>query len=182
MVVSIRSGSRDFLFYADRVSDDDAGTEATPMDFGMLLNLAGVVFLDELTDSLRAAGFEGFNSRTGWVIRSIGDEPVSLRDLAERLSLSSPGTLKAIDPMITHGYLERASTEDRRVRAVAVTDRGREALAAARAFHAGFEQRIGEVMGPETAALTRQALEAVVARGSRHVPDILVNRARADQA
>lgn len=154
------------------------GPDGAPLDFGMLLNLAGVVFLDDLTDRLRADGFEGFSSRTGWVIRSIGEQPVSLRDLAERMGLSSPGTLKAIEPMIQHGYLERAGTEDRRVRAVAVTDRGRDALAAARAFHAEFEGRIADLIGEDATRSTRIALETLVGQGSRHVPEILIHQLR----
>lgn len=150
----------------------------------MLLNLAGVVFLDDLTDRLRADGFEGFSARTGWVIRSIGDQPISLRDLADRMGLSSPGTLKAIEPMIQRGYLERSRARDRRVRAVAVTERGREALAAARAFHVEFEQRMVDLVGEEATRNTRRALESLVDQGSRHVPEILVShlRPRASQS
>lgn len=146
------------------------------MDFGLLLNLAGVVFLDDLTDRLRSDGFDGFSSRTGWVIRSIGTEHISLRDLAERLGLSSPGTLKAIDPMVSHGYLERVGAADRRVRAVKVTERGHEALAAARRFHAEFEAQFGESLGADGSALLRTALESLVRRGSRRVPQILVTQ------
>lgn len=142
----------------------------------MLLNLAGVVFLDDLTDHLHARGFEGFTARTGWVIRSLGDEPCSLRDLADRMGLSSPGALKAIDPMVAHGFLERASTKDRRVRAVAVTEHGRAAIAEARAFHAMFEQQVADMIGEEAAAQTRLAMEALVERGSRSVPAVLVAR------
>lgn len=178
MVSAIHSGSRLSLFYAGGVSNADGGHDGTPLDFGMLLNLAGIVFLDDLTDRLRSDGFEGFSSRTGWVIRSIGDQPISLRDLAERMGLSSPGTLKAIEPMIKHGYLERARAEDRRVRAVAVTERGREALDAARAFHREFEDGIADLIGEDAARSTRRALESLVSQGSRHVPEILISQMR----
>lgn len=147
---------------------------AERQDFGVLVNLAGVVFLDALVAHLHERGFVGFTMRTGWVIRSVGEEPVSLRDLAARMNLSSPGALKAIDPMVTAGYLERVSTSDRRVRAVAVTDLGREASRVAREFHRSFEESLAEELGPQGAAATRRALEAIVARGSRHIPQALV--------
>ncbi|WP_436701633.1 MarR family winged helix-turn-helix transcriptional regulator [Nocardioides sp. BYT-33-1] len=143
-------------------------------DFGVLLSLAGVVFVDALHDRLAEAGFEDFTVRSGWVLRTLGDEELSLRDLAERMGLSSPGTLKAIDPMIRAGYLERAGTSDRRVRAVRVTARGRAALACASAFHAEFEAGLAAAAGAADVAATRRALEALVDRGSAHLPSSLL--------
>ena len=138
----------------------------------MLLNLAGVVFVDALHEHLAGAGFDGFTARSGWVLRTLGDEALSLRELADRIGLSSPGALKAIDPMLGAGYLERAETEDRRVRAVRVTERGRAALACATAFHADFEERLADEVGAADVAATRRALSALVERGSPHLPDL----------
>lgn len=140
----------------------------------MLLNLAGVVFVDALHERLEAEGFAGFTTRSGWVLRTLGEDELSLRDLADRMDLSSPGTLKAIDPMLKGGYLERAGTSDKRVRAVRVTERGRAALACATAFHAEFEAGLAAEVGADVAAATRRGLEALVDRGSRHVPRALL--------
>ncbi len=145
-------------------------TEGTPTDFGVLLSLAGVVFVDALHQRLADAGFADFSVRNGWVVRTLGDEALSLRDLAERIGLSSPGALKAIDPMLKAGYLERAEATDRRVRAVRVTARGREALACASAFHAEFEASLGAQIGAVDTAATRRGLEALVQRGAPHLP------------
>jgi DNA-binding MarR family transcriptional regulator len=142
-------------------------------DFGVLLSLAGVVFVDALHERLDEAGFEDFTVRSGWVLRTLGDEELSLRDLAERMGLSSPGTLKAIDPMLRAGYVERAETSDRRVRAVRVTDRGRAALACATAFHAEFEASLATAVGTGDAAATRRGLESLVERGSANLPRAL---------
>ncbi len=136
----------------------------------MLVNLARVVFLDQLVAHLVQRGFAGFSTRTGWVIRSVGTEPRSLRELAQEMGLSSPGTLKVIEPMIATGYLERLTTTDRRVRAVSVTALGWAAQAAAWEFHAQFEKSLADEVGADVAAATRQGLEALLARGSRHIP------------
>lgn len=140
----------------------------------MLLSLAGVVFVDALHERLAGAGFDDFTVRSGWVLRTLGEEELSLRDLADRMGLSSPGTLKAIDPMLRAGYLERARTNDRRVRAVRVTDRGRAALACATAFHAEFEAGLAADAGAADTAATRRTLETLVERGSAHLPSSLL--------
>ncbi|MBU2694617.1 MULTISPECIES: MarR family winged helix-turn-helix transcriptional regulator [Pimelobacter] len=142
-------------------------------DFGVLLSLAGVVFVDALHERLGEEGFGDFTVRSGWVLRTLGDEELSLRDLAERMDLSSPGALKAINPMLDAGYLERAGTSDKRVRAVRVTERGRAALACASAFHAEFEASLAAAVGADDAAATRRGLESLVERGSAHLPRAL---------
>lgn len=136
----------------------------------MLLSLASVVFVDALHERLGEQGFAEFSVRSGWVLRTLGDDELSLRELAERMDLSSPGTLKAIDPMLKAGYLERAETSDKRVRAVRATERGRAALACATAFHAEFEASLVAAVGPDDAAATRRGLESLAARGSAHLP------------
>lgn len=147
------------------------------MDFGVLLNVAGIVFVDELNGHMAAAGFDGFTFRTGWVIRVVGKDTVPLRELAERMGLSSPGTLKAIDPMIGHGYVERAATEDRRVRAVRVTERGWQALATAREFHEIFESELGDRVGEQTVQAIRIGLTELLDRGPVRMPGGLVSPA-----
>ncbi len=146
------------------------GTDsALEQDFGVLLNISSAVFVDELATYMEAAGFTGFTTRTGWVLRALGGETVSLKDLADRMRISSPGTLKVIAPMVGAGYLARVSGTDRRVRAIAATDRGCDALHAARTFHAQFEQKLVEHVGAEGVAAMRTAFTAVVERGAHHL-------------
>lgn len=146
-------------------------TDGTPeggagqVDFGVLLTMSSAVFIDELARHMTAAGYAGFTARTGWVLRSVGDGKVSLKDMAERMRLSSPGALKAIGPMVEGGYLVRVRGDDRRVRAIAATDRGREALVAAREFHARFEQSLVDGVGAEAVESVRAALALLVGRG-----------------
>ena len=93
---------------------------AERQDFGVLVNLAGVVFLDALVAHLHERGFDGFTMRTGWVIRSVGDEPVSLRDLAARMNLSSPGALKAIDRATAEVSAEQRQLAEQLLSAVGI--------------------------------------------------------------
>ena len=152
---------------------DRSARPEDPSDFGVLLSLASVVFVDALHQRLSDAGFDDFTVRSGLVLRTLGDEALSLRELADHIGLSSPGALKAIDPMLKAGYLERAEAADRRVRAVRATARGRAALACAADFHEEFEADLAREVGSADAAATRRGLEALARRGSPHAPQSL---------
>jgi DNA-binding MarR family transcriptional regulator len=140
-------------------------------DFGVLLSLAYVTFVEELRHHLQ--GYEGFSSWTGTVLRVLDDGPMSLRQLAERLGMTSAGALKIVDPMVEQGYVTRLpDPEDRRVRAIALTPRGRDALGAARAFHARFEAALADEIGETAARATRRALTAIAQRAPEDVPPL----------
>jgi DNA-binding MarR family transcriptional regulator len=140
-------------------------------DFGVLLALAYVTFVDELDGAMAAAGHPRFTRWFGFVLRAIEDDAPSLRELADRLGMTSPGALKVVDRMVAAGYLERRpSPHDGRVRTIAATPRGHEALAAARRFHAAFEARLAATLGVDAAGAARTALGAIAAQGSPSVP------------
>lgn len=132
-----------------------------------MLSLAYVTFMDELDRVMDDAGFGDFGPWHGFVLRALEGEPMSLRALAERLEMTSPGALKIVERMVTGGYLARGRhPSDRRVRLIGLTERGRSALLTARRFHAAFEADLGK----RRAAAARAALTLIVERGSSRVP------------
>ena len=142
-------------------------------DFGVLLSVAYGTFFDRLHQHLDELGYAGFTSRVGFVLRVLAlDErsrPRSLREIADVLEISSPAALKVVDAMERDGYVVRVpSPDDRRVRAVTPTERGRAALAAARDFHAAFERSLG----PDGPAL-RAGLATIVAGATEAIPQVL---------
>jgi DNA-binding MarR family transcriptional regulator len=140
-------------------------------DFGVLLSLSYLAFVQELDEALASAGYPGFGRWFGHVLRSLDDRPVTLRELAERLDMTSPGAVKIVDAMEAEGYLERSGDpDDRRVRRIALTPRGRSALQAAREFHARFEADLADRLGPVRVRHTRAALRTIVDRGAATVP------------
>lgn len=146
-------------------------------DFGVLLSLAYGTFVDRLHRHMHDEGFEGFTTRMGFVLRILGEEPRSLREVADVLEVSSPAALKLIDAMVADGYVTRvASPGDRRVRAITPTERGYAALAVARQFHADLEQQVATDIGPEDAAALRRGLEAVGRLASTAIPQVLRGR------
>lgn len=147
-------------------------SSAEPLDFGVLLNVAFVAFKDALDAELAAAGFDDIGSSFGYVFRLLADAPCSLSELAAQLGMSAPGALKVVDDMVAKGYVARhADGTDKRVKRLALTARGRAALARARSFHGQYEQALAQRLGARQVGAARQLLEAMAAahaeRGGR---------------
>ena len=130
-----------------------------PIDFGILLGLAFRAFVDEMHADLAARGFDDLGRSYGYVFRMLGDGDRSLSELAALLGMTLPGAGKIVDEMERHGYVERRPDQvDRRVKHIALSRRGRDALAAARAFHRRFEERLSD------SARLRRGLEGLAGR------------------
>jgi DNA-binding MarR family transcriptional regulator len=138
-------------------------------DFGVLLAVAYATFTDRLHTHLRALGFDGYTTRAGFVLRVLGSDALSLREVADLLEVSSPAALKLVDAMTRDGYVVRVPAPgDRRVRAISATARGRAALEAARAFHADFERSLGA-----DAVALREGLAVIAQQASPAIPQVL---------
>ena len=143
-----------------------------PLDFGVLLNVAFVAFKEALDADLAAAGFDDIGTSFGYVFRRLDEAPCSLSELAAQLGMSAPGALKVVDDMVAKGYVSRsADADDRRVKRLELTERGRAALGRARSFHRQYEQALAQRLGARQVALARGLLEAMAAshaaRGGR---------------
>jgi len=135
-------------------------------DFGVLLNLAYNSFVTALWKNLAAAGFDDIGPSFGYVFRLLSEGTSSLSELAVQLQMTSPGALKLIDDMVAKGYVSRsADANDGRVKRLALTARGRAALAHARKFHARCERDLERRLGKRSVAATRQVLEALAPAG-----------------
>jgi len=89
-------------------------------------------------------------------LQACGCEP-TVKELAERLGLSVPGTSRNVDGLLRRGYLERREDAvDRRMKRLRLTDAGREVLTAV---------NTARLQGMETwaANLTDAQREALVA-------------------
>ncbi len=139
-------------------------------DFGVLLAVAHATFTDRLHTHMHELGYAGFSTRTGFVLRILGPDSLSLREVADRLEVSSPAALKVVDAMERGGYVERVPAPgDRRVRAISATALGHAALAAARQFHADFEESLGATAGRQL----RQGLALIAGQASPAIPRVL---------
>ncbi|HEU5472194.1 MAG TPA: MarR family transcriptional regulator [Actinophytocola sp.] len=115
---------------------------ATRLDFGILLVLACQEFVAELRAEL-AREFDDQGPSDGYVLRSLGARPMTTSELAERLHMSKQGAGQIVEDMERRGYVERRpDPSDRRARLLHLSERGRDALAAARRFHQRYERRL----------------------------------------
>jgi DNA-binding MarR family transcriptional regulator len=139
----------------------------TAPDFGILLGLAYQSFKDQLHASLVKQGFDDLGGAYGYVFRALADEEPSQRELAGRLGITDQGMAKIIAEMVGRGYVERRiDTQDSRVKRLRLGTRGRGALAAARRFHATFEQKLRDEVGDAPVRRLRELLQQVAARGA----------------
>jgi DNA-binding MarR family transcriptional regulator len=96
----------------------------------------------------------------------------TLKELAERIPLSLPAASRTIDDLVRRGFVERHEDEDdRRMKRVSVTDRGRDVIRKLNAARLnGLEQFTETLNGDERRALG-EALEVLLRR-----PDVAVCR------
>ncbi|WP_263426751.1 MarR family winged helix-turn-helix transcriptional regulator [Nocardioides mangrovi] len=154
-----------------------------PLDLGVLLAVAWATFFDRLHHHMADRGFANFTTRTGFLLRVLDSQALSLREVADRLEVSSPAALKVVVAMEEEGYVERVSTPgDRRVRAISPTLRGLAALAEARAFHREYERRMAARLGEDSVIALRRALEEIGADASEAIPGVLRQRAESARA
>ena len=103
-------------------------------------------------------------SSFGYVSRLLAREPLNLSAVAAALAISAPGALKIVNDMVDKGYVERlAHAGDARQKLLALTPRARQAMKAARRFHAQFEAGLARQLGADDAQAARRVLEGIVA-------------------
>lgn len=140
-----------------------AGMESTRLDFGILLMLAAQEFVIDLRESLAGQGFDDQGRSDGYVFRALGAAPMTTSELAERLEISKQGAAQIVEDMERRGYVERRpDPSDKRARLLHLSQRGKDALAAARRFHQRYERRLVAAHGPEAVAGLRTLLTAMV--------------------
>jgi DNA-binding MarR family transcriptional regulator len=138
-----------------------------PTDFGILLGLAYQSFTDLLRASLARSGFADLGGAYGYVFRALADEEPSQRELARRLDITDQGMAKIIAEMVERGYVaRRTDAQDSRVKRLRLGTRGRAALAAARRFHASFEQKLRDELGDAPVRRLRDLLQQIAERGA----------------
>jgi len=136
----------------------------SPIDFGVLLNLAFGSFKAGLHAELARAGFDDVGPSFGYVFRLLATRPHNLSEVAGALAITAPGALKIVNDMVDKGYVERqAHAVDARQKLLALTSRARRAMTVARQFHAQFEAALARQLGTGDARAARRVLEAIVA-------------------
>ena len=111
--------------------------------------------IDDLHERLAQRGWSDVRPPYGFVLLAARERPTTAGELAALLGISKQATSQLIDAMSTAGYVRREpSAVDGRQRAVVLTSRGRELLAAVEAIYQELDAEWADIIG-------RPALESV---------------------
>jgi len=134
------------------------------LDFGILVGLAYLTFVEELMERMKEAGYDDLGPSHGYVLRALAHGPITLSTLAGNLAMTTQGAAKIVEDMERGGYVTRTQDPtDRRARNISLAPRGRKALATARRFHASYERGLTKRLGADAVRATRHVLDAAVA-------------------
>ncbi|WP_051179228.1 MarR family winged helix-turn-helix transcriptional regulator [Nocardia concava] len=137
------------------------------MDFGVLLGQAYQSFVQQLHAHLAERGHEVLGASYGYVLRALAESPCTASRLGEQLGITAQGAAKVVDEMVRHGYVERRpDPADKRAKLLHLAPRGEDMLATVRDFHAAYERRLAERVGPARVATTRAVLTEITDEAS----------------
>ena|SRR5919109_2088556 len=128
-----------------------------------LLAMAAQLATDEFFGRLHAHGFETVRPGHGCVFGHIEPEGSRLTDLAARAGYTKQTVGEVTSELEELGYVERVpDPEDKRVKIIRLTDRGREAQRVGQGLIADVEAEWSRRYGKQRVAQLRELLEEVV--------------------
>lgn len=133
------------------------------LDLATLSWLAGGAANEYLLAAIRMAGHPHLRISHGYVFQMLIGGPKSIGALAEQLGVTQQAASKVVAELTGFGYLTALpSATDRRIRQIALSKRGEEALEAARSARAELDSRLLATLDAETMAGARRALAALL--------------------
>lgn len=139
-----------------------------PTPLGSLLNAAGQRLSAELDAALQEAGFADLRAAHAPVFMAIDPQGSRVTELAQRSGMSKQAVGEHIRYLTGHGYLTVTSDpHDRRAKAVALTERGWEALDLGERVIAGYDAWLAAAVGAEQVAVLRETLYRIIATPPR---------------
>jgi DNA-binding MarR family transcriptional regulator len=143
--------------------------QPTPeLDLGLAALFAGQAIAEAVRRRLEARGFAGLRFSHGFLVQRLVEDEQSIAALASALGVTQQAVSKTVTELERSGYVRRRpDPSDARVRLVALTDRGRAAVDAAREERAAVDAELRERLGPRrVAAATRVMREALDLHGA----------------
>jgi DNA-binding MarR family transcriptional regulator len=141
---------------------------APQLDLGLAALFAGQALADAVRERLEARGFAGLRFSHGFLVQRLVEAEQSIAALAEALGVTQQAISKTVTELERLGYVRRrADPRDARVRLVALTDRGRAAVDAAREERAAVVAELRDRLGPRRVdAATRLLREVLELHGA----------------
>jgi DNA-binding MarR family transcriptional regulator len=151
----------------------------TDSDLAILVVGAARVVADRLGEAVARAGIDDMRAPYGYVIRALADHDRTLTELAGLLGISKQAAIKVVDEMEARDFLTRTtSPDDRRVKLLHLTPKGRKVRRAALAASRRMEQELRAELGDAAVSDMRGALEQLLARHDA-LADARAGRSRA---
>jgi DNA-binding MarR family transcriptional regulator len=148
-------------------------------DLAILVVGAARVVADRLGDAVERAGVDDMRAPFGYVIRALADGDRTLTELASLLGVTKQAAIKVVDEMEARGFLTREShPDDRRVKLLQLTAKGRKVRRAALAASHRMEQELRADIGDAPVDDMRAGLEQLLARHDA-LDDARAGRSRA---
>jgi DNA-binding MarR family transcriptional regulator len=133
------------------------------LDLGLAALFAGQAVAGAVRDRLEARGFTGLRFSHGFLVQRLVEGEESIAALAAALGVTQQAVSKTVAELDRLGYVRRrADPSDRRVRLVALTDRGRDAVRAAREERAAVEAELRDRLGPRRVAAATKVMREVL--------------------
>jgi DNA-binding MarR family transcriptional regulator len=137
--------------------------DALELDLSLAATFAGQVLTEEVRRRMEARGFGGLRVSHGFLVQRVVDGEQSIAAIAQALGVTQQAVSKTVAELERLGYVRRrASPQDARVRLVALTARGHEAVAAARAARAEVVAELRERLGPRRVDAATRVLREVL--------------------
>lgn len=138
----------------------------TTTDLGILLALGYQGFVRRLHEALAEKGYDDLARSDGYVFRALAEAPMTTSALAVRLGVTKQGAAQIVDDMTRRGYVtSHRHPEDARARLLELSERGRGALTAARAFHRRYERALIRKHGADLVSTLRVLLTEMADQG-----------------
>ncbi|MFO0672007.1 MAG: helix-turn-helix domain-containing protein [Polyangiaceae bacterium] len=148
------------------------------LDVGTLALFVGQAFVDEVRRRVEAKGLSGLRVSHGYVIQHLVTSPRTISELATRMGVTQQAASKSVAELEALGYVERrVAPEDARVRTVALSARGEEAVRAARAARSALERELARRHGDDAIRRARRLL-ADLLTDLGGVPSVRARRVR----
>jgi DNA-binding MarR family transcriptional regulator len=129
------------------------------LDTGTLALFVGQAAAALVQEQLAGQGFGDLRFSHGYVFQHLIDAEPTVGELATQLAMTQQGASKAVAELEHLGYCERApDAADARIRRVRLTDRGHQAVDAARHARTALDHRLARRFGSQHLAGHRDLL------------------------
>ncbi len=155
-----------------------APVDLDALDLATLSWLAGSSANEYLLASIRKSGHPQLRISHGYVFQLLIGRPMTIGEIAEGLGVTQQAASKSVTELSGLGYVTlTVDSDDKRVKRVALSDLGQDAVAAARAARRKLQRKLAAELGESSMLQAHRCLVALL-KAAGGVADIQRRRVR----